>query len=138
MAQTLAEPLMGAEADTACGAACGERRARARMLGRVPAAGVGHPGRDGRPGDSEGTSGQLFPGLSLERRRRADAALVTLVATTYPLGVSMRPLEKLVETLGIAWRSKSKSPKMARDLDGQVEAFRTRLDARPYTFVPAD
>jgi len=28
---------------------------------------------------------------------------------------------------------------MARDLDGQVEAFRTRpLDAGPYTFVAAD
>src|SRR6202041_4209526 len=35
--------------------------------------------------------------------------------------------------------SKSQVSEMARDLDGQVEAFRTRpLDAGPYTFVAAD
>src|SRR4029077_20396018 len=54
-------------------------------------------------------------------------------------GVSTRRMEKLVETLGITRLSKSQVSEMARDLDAQVEAFRTRpLDGGPYTFVAAD
>jgi putative transposase len=57
----------------------------------------------------------------------------------YLLGVSTRRMEKLVETLGITGLSKSQVSEMAKDLDSQVEAFRTRpLDAGPYTFVAAD
>jgi putative transposase len=83
--------------------------------------------------------GRYFPDWLLERRRRAGAALVTVVATSYLLGVSTRRMEKLVETPGIMRLSKSLVSEMARDLDGQVEAFRTRpLDAGPYTFVAAD
>src|SRR5215218_424147 len=48
-------------------------------------------------------------------------------------------MEKLVEQLGITRLSKSQVSVMAKDLDAQVEAFRTRpLDAGPYTFVAAD
>ena len=43
---------------------------------------------------------RYFPDWLLERRRRAEAALVTVVATSYLLGVSTRRMEKLVETLG--------------------------------------
>jgi putative transposase len=83
--------------------------------------------------------GSYFPDWLLERRRRAEAALVTVVATSYLLGVSTRRMERLVETLGITRLSKSQVSEMARDLDAQVAAFRTRpLDAGPYTFVAAD
>ena len=62
-----------------------------------------------------------------------------MVATCYLLGVSTRRMEKLVESLGITRLSRSQVSEMTRDLDGQVEAFRTRpLDAGPYTFVAAD
>lgn len=75
----------------------------------------------------------------LERRRRAEAALTSVVATYYLLGVSTRRMNKLVETLGITRLSRSQVSVMAADLDAQVEAFRTRpLDASPYTFVAAD
>jgi hypothetical protein len=48
-------------------------------------------------------------------------------------------MQKLVETLGITRLSKSQVSVMAKDLDEQVEAFRTRpLDAGPYTFLAAD
>src|SRR5690348_1775123 len=48
-------------------------------------------------------------------------------------------MEKLVESLGITRLSRSQVSEMARDLDEQVEAFRTRpLDAGPYTFLAAD
>src|SRR5207342_1044628 len=83
--------------------------------------------------------GSYFPDWLLERRRRAERALTTVVATCYLLGVSTRRMEKLVETLGITRLSKSQVSEMAKDLDQQVEAFRTRpLDAGPYTFVAAD
>ena len=84
-------------------------------------------------------SGSYFPDWLLERRRRAEAALTSVVATCYLLGVSTRRMEKVAESLGITRLSRSQVSEMARDLDDQVEAFRTRpLDAGPYTFVAAD
>ena len=84
-------------------------------------------------------SGSYFPDWLLERRRRAERALTTVVATCYLLGVSTRRMEKLVETLGITRLSKSQVSVMAAELDEQVHQFRTRpLDAGPYTFVAAD
>ncbi len=45
----------------------------------------------------------------------------------------------LVQSLGITGLSKSQVSEMAKDLDEQVEQFRTRpLDQGPYTFVAAD
>lgn len=62
-----------------------------------------------------------------------------MVATSYLLGVSTRRMEKLVKTLGITGLSKSQVSEMAKDLDAQVEQFRTRpLDAGPYSFVAVD
>jgi transposase-like protein len=75
----------------------------------------------------------------LERRRRVESALVSMLATSYLLGVSTRRMEKLVQALGITGLSKSQVSEMAKDLDSQVEAFRTRpLDVGPYIFVAAD
>src|SRR3954463_9872502 len=48
-------------------------------------------------------------------------------------------MEKLVEQLGVTRLSKSQVSVMAKDLDEQVEAFRSRpLGEGPYTFVAAD
>jgi putative transposase len=140
MLTTFVQALMGAEADAICGAGYGvrsEERTNTRN---------GYRGRDWdtRAGTVELAipklrQGSYFPDWLLERRRRAEAALVSVVATSYLLGVSTRRMEKLVETLGISRLSKSQVSVMARDLDAQVEAFRTRpLDAGPYTFLAAD
>ena len=51
--------------------------------------------------------GSYFPGWLLEPRRRAERALVAVVAESYVLGVSTRKVEELVQTLGIARLSKS-------------------------------
>ncbi len=84
-------------------------------------------------------SGSYFPDWLLERRRRAEQALVSVVATSYLLGVSTRRVDKLVEQLGIKHISKSQVSEMAKVLDDQVEAFRTRaLDAGPYAFLWLD
>ncbi|EUA51388.1 transposase, Mutator family protein [Mycobacterium xenopi 3993] len=74
--------------------------------------------------------GSYFPDWLLERRKRAERALTSVVATCYLLGVSTRRMERLVETLGVTRLSKSQVSIMAKELDEQVEAFRTRpLDA---------
>ena len=83
--------------------------------------------------------GSYFPDWLLERRKRAERALTTVVATCYLLGVSTRRMDKLVGTLGITSLSKSQVSVMAKELDTAVEAFRSRpLDGGPYTFVAAD
>jgi putative transposase len=140
MVATFAEALMGADADAVCGAPFGvrsEERTNTRN-------GYRRREWDTRAGSIELAipklrTGSYFPDWLLERRRRAEAALVSVVATSYLLGVSTRRMEKLVETLGITRLSKSQVSMMAKDLDAQVEAFRTRpLDAGPYTFLAAD
>ena len=84
-------------------------------------------------------SGSYFPDWLLARRKRAERALTSVVATCYLLGVSTRRMERLVESLGVTSLSKSQVSMMAAELDEQVEAFRTRpLDGVPYTFVAAD
>lgn len=76
--------------------------------------------------------GSYFPDWLLERRKRAERALTSVVATCYLLGVSTRQMEKLVETVGITRLSKSQVSVMARELDEQVADFRSRpLDAGP-------
>jgi putative transposase len=140
MVSTFVQALMGAEADAVCGAAYGER-SQERVNTRN---GYRRREWDTRAGTIELAvpklrQGSYFPGWLLERRRRAEAALVSVVATSYLLGVSTRRMEKLVATLGIDRLSKSQVSEMAKDLDEQVAAFRTRpLDAGPYTFVAAD
>ncbi len=134
------EALMGAEADAVCGAPYGSR-SEERVNSRN-----GYRPRDWdtRAGTIEVAipklrTGSYFPDWLLERRRRAERALTTVVATCYLLGVSTRRMEKLVETLGITRLSKSQVSVMARELDEHVESFRTRpLDAGPYTFLAAD
>ena len=63
-----------------------------------------------------------------------------MVATCYLLGVSTRRMDRLVQSLGITTLSKSQVSEMAKDLDDQVEQFRSRRldDAGPFTFVAAD
>jgi transposase-like protein len=140
MLTTFIEALMSAEADAVCGAPYGlpsPDRTNSRN-------GYRHRDFDTRAGTLDVAipklrSGSYFPDWLLERRRRAERALTTVVATCYLLGVSTRRMEKLVETLGITRLSKSQVSVMAAELDEQVHQFRTRpLDAGPYTFVAAD
>jgi len=140
MVKQFAEVLMSAEADAVCGAGYRERSSE-RVNSRN---GYRLRDWDTRAGSVELAipklrSGSYFPEWLLERRRRAEQALVSVVATSYLLGVSTRRVEKLVAQLGIAQLSKSQVSEMAKSLDEQVEAFRSRpLDAGPYTFVWLD
>ena|SRR5690606_31986834 len=140
MVKTFAEALMSAEADAVCGAAYGQRSPE-----RVNSRNGYRPREwDTRAGTIELAipklrQGSYFPGWLLRHRRRAEQALVSVVATSYLLGVSTRRVEKLAEQLGVASLSKSQVSEMAAHLDAQVQAFRSRpLDAGPYTFVWVD
>ena len=84
--------------------------------------------------------GTYFPEWLLERRKRAESALITVVADCYLAGVSTRRMDKLVKTLGIDRLSKSQLSRMAAELDEHVAEFRHRPlgDAGPFTFVTAD
>jgi len=140
MVKAFAEALMNAEVDEICNAEYGKvspERVNRRNGYRDRA-------WDTRAGTIELAiprlrQGSYFPEWLLTRRRRAEQALISVVATSYLLGVSTRRVDKLVEQLGVAHISKSQVSELARHLDGQVEAFRSRpLDAGPYRFVQAD
>ena len=140
MLGTFINQLLSADADQVCGASYGtisDDRVNRRN-------GCRHRDFDTRAGTLDLKipklrQGTYFPEWLLERRRRAEAALTTVVATSYLLGVSTRRMDDLVKTLGITGLSKSQVSEMAKDLDEQVTAFRTRpLDAGPYSFVAAD
>jgi putative transposase len=139
--QTMINALLSADADAVCGAEWGHRSAE-RTSQRN---GYRHRALDTRVGTIDVAvpklrQGTYFPEWLLERRKRAEAALITVVADCYLAGVSTRRMDKLVKTLGINTLSKSQVSRMAADLDEHVEQFRHRplAEAGPFTFVAAD
>jgi transposase-like protein len=141
MLKVFAEELMGAEADALCGAAYGERSDervnrrngyRQRELDtRVGTIALSVP---------KLREGTYYPDWLLENRRRAERALVAVIAECYVRGVSTRRVDGLVKTLGIEGISKSQVSRLAKSLDEEVAAFRSRpLDdgAYPYLWVDA-
>lgn len=140
MVRTFVQALMSAEADAVCGAAYGERSEE-----RVNRRNGYRPRRwDTRVGTIDLQipklrRGSYFPSWLLDPRRRSERALVQVVAECYVRGVSTRKVEGLVRALGIEGISKSQVSELARELDEEVRAFRTRpLDAAPYTYVWID
>lgn len=100
--QHVINTLLSADADTVCGAQWGQQDPQR------------HTRRNGyryRPLDTRvGTidvaipklrSGTYFPEWLLQRRKRSESALITVVADCYLAGVSTRRMDKLVKTLGI-------------------------------------
>src|SRR5699024_7044423 len=140
MLATFINTLLSAEADAVCGAEYGARTAE-RTNRRN---GYRHRDLDTRVGTLDVAipklrEGSYFPEWLLERRRRAEAALITVVATCYLLGVSTRRMDKLVTALGITGLSKYQVAVMAADLGEQVTYLRTRhLDGDAYMFVTVD
>ncbi len=138
---TFVNALLSAQADAVCGAGYGERSSE-RVNSRN---GYRHRDLDTRVGALDVAvpklrTGSLYPEWLLERRKRAERALTSVVATCYLLGVSTRRMDKLVQALGITGLSKSQVSVMAKELDEHVEQFRTRRleGAGPFTFLAAD
>lgn len=140
MVQVMAESLMGAEVEGLCGAAYGTRSPN-RTNQRN---GYRERRWDTRAGSiplaiPKLRRGSYFPDWLLEPRKRAERALVSVVAESYVLGVSTRKVDELVRTLGIEGISKSQVSELAKSLDEAVAAFRGRpLEARAYPYVCLD
>jgi transposase-like protein len=140
MLQAFAEQLMAADASAACNAGFGERTP-VRVNSRN-----GYRARDWdtRVGTIDLQIPKLrrdsyYPGWLLEPRRRAEQALVAVVAQCYVEGVSTRRVDDVVRSMGIDGISKSQVSELAKSLDAVVDAFRNRpLDAGPYTYVWVD
>jgi transposase-like protein len=139
--QTMINALLSADADAVVGAEWG-RPSPDRIAQRN---GYRHRDLDTRVGTIDVAipklrSGTYFPEWLLERRKRSEAALITVVADCYLAGVSTRRMDKLVKTLGIHSLSKSQVSRMAAELDEHVQDFRHRslAEAGPFTFVAAD
>ncbi|MBB5831921.1 IS256 family transposase [Brachybacterium aquaticum] len=139
--QDVINTLLSADADAVAGAEYG-RPSAGRSAQRN---GYRHRDLDTRVGTIDVAvaklrSGTYFPDWLLERRKRAESALITVVADCYLAGVSTRRMDKLVKTLGSNSLSKSQVSRMAASLDEHVEQFRHRPlgEAGPFTFVSAD
>jgi len=139
--QTMINALLSADADAVVGAEYG-RPSPGRTAQRN---GYRHRDLDTRVGTIDVAipklrRGSYFPEWLLERRKRAETALITVVADCYLAGVSTRRMDKLVKTLGIDSLSKSQVSRMAAELDEHVDEFRHRplADAGPFTFIAAD
>jgi putative transposase len=134
------EALMGAEADSVCGASYGERTEE-RVNSRN---GYRPRDLDSRVGTIDLAvpklrSGTYFPYWLLENRRRAEKALTAVIAECYVKGVSTRRVDGIVKALGIDGISSSQVSRMAKSLDAEVEAFRSRpLDGDSYPYVWLD
>ena len=139
--QTMINALLSADADAVVGAEWG-KPSPDRLAQRH---GYRHRDLDTRVGTVDVAvpklrTGTYFPDWLLERRKRAESALITVVADCYLAGVSTRRMDKLVRTLGINSLSKSQVSRMAAELDEHVNEFRHRPlgEAGPFTFVAAD
>ena len=139
--QTMINALLSADADAVVGAEWGQPSPD-RLTHRN---GYRHRVLDTRAGTIDVAipklrQGTYFPEWLLQRRKRSEAALVTVIADCYLAGVSTRRMDKLVKTLGIHALSKSQVSRMAAELDEHVNEFRHRslAEAGPFTFVAAD
>ena len=139
--QHVMNALLSADADAVCGAQWGQQDPQ-RQAQRN---GYRYRPLDTRVGTIDVAipklrSGTYFPQWLLQRRKRSETAVITVVADCYLAGVSTRRMDKLVKTLGITGLSKSQVSRMAADLDEHVDQFHHRPlnDAGPFTFVAAD
>ncbi|HEX8510914.1 MAG TPA: IS256 family transposase, partial [Propionibacteriaceae bacterium] len=139
--QSMINALLSADADAVAGAEWG-KPSPDRVAQRN---GYRHRDLDTRIGTIDVAvpklrTGTYFPEWLLERRKRAESALITVVADCYLAGVSTRRMDKFVKTLGINSLSKSQVSRMAAELDEHVNEFRHRPlgEAGPFTFLAAD
>jgi putative transposase len=108
MVRQMAQRMMDAEVEQVCGAGYGEvsdQRTNSRN-------GYRRREWDTRAGTVELAipklrSGSYYAKWLLERRRRAERALASVVATSYLLVVSTRRVEKLAESFGVTKLSES-------------------------------
>ncbi len=71
----------------------------------------------------------------ISERRRSEQALIAVVQEAFINGVSTRKIERLAQAMGIENISAAQVSEFNRELDGQVEAFRSRLLEEEYAVI---
>ncbi|KMO85084.1 transposase, partial [Megasphaera cerevisiae DSM 20462] len=74
----------------------------------------------------------------VEAKKRSEAALMNVIQEAYVNGVSTRKIDKLTKTLGIESISRSQVSAITKDLNEQVEAFRSRKLEATYPVLWVD
>lgn len=74
----------------------------------------------------------------VEAKKRSELALMNVIQEAYVNGVSTRKIEKLTKSLGIESISRSQVSSIAKELNEQVEAFRTRRLDKVYPVLWVD
>ena len=140
LAQRILQELIEAEATAHIGAAPGEHSETRTTMRN------GHRGKvlTTQAGDLDLAipkvrTGSFFPSL-LERRRRIDQALYTVIMEAYVHGVSTRSVDDLVKALGSdTGISKSEVSRICGALDTELNVFRTRpLDHTRFPYIYLD
>lgn len=76
----------------------------------------------------------------MTERKRSEAALIQVVQEAFVQGISTCKMEKLAQSLGIESLSRSQASEMAKGMNEQVNAFRSRSlseDRYPVLWVDA-
>ena len=74
----------------------------------------------------------------VEAKKRSEAALMNVIQEAYVNGVSTRKIDTLTKTLGIESISRSQVSAITKDLNEQVEAFRSRKLEATYPVLWVD
>lgn len=74
----------------------------------------------------------------VEAKKRSESALMNVIQEAYVNGVSTRKIEKLTKSLGIESMSRSQVSSIAKELNEQVEVFRTRRLNKIYPVLWVD
>ena len=81
--------------------------------------------------------GSYYPSM-LTPNKRAEEALISVVAEAYVQGVSTRKMQQVAETMRIGRLSKSKVSRLYDTLDIQVQTLKQRPLAGSYPYVWLD
>src|SRR5439155_6188956 len=127
MVHTFIQALMGAEVDALCGASYGERSPeRSNRRNGVRPRRFDTRAETIPLGIPKLRQGSYFPDWLLEPRRRAEQALIQVIAECYLRGAPTRRVDGLVRTLGIEAIPKSQCSALAKAPHDQLAAFRCR------------
>ena len=78
--------------------------------------------------------GNYIPSL-LEPRRRSERALLAMVQAAYVQEVSTRKVDDLLQAMGLTGVDKSRVSRVCQELDGLVQAFRSRPLQGSYAYL---
>ena len=96
-----------------------------------------HPARRAAIAHSKLRQGSYFPPF-LEARKGSEKALIAVIQEAWIGGVSTRPVDDLVQAMGLSGISKSQVSKLCKEIDERVHAFLDRPLAGEWPYLWLD